>query len=59
MGSISSIPERISDNMRTMQEEMMVKQIERMVEMNLRVLETQMAFQFCKGRELFNWYFGF
>jgi hypothetical protein len=32
-----------------MQEEMMVKQIERMVEMNLRVRETQMAFQFCKG----------
>ena len=59
MGGISSIPDKMSANMKETQKEMMAKQILVQKSMGLKQREAQMAFQFAKGRERFYWYTGF
>ena len=44
MGAITSIPDKMSANMKEMQTEMMHKQIDAQKGMNLKVRESQMAF---------------
>ena len=58
MGAITSIPDKMSANMKEMQTEMMVKQIDAQKGMNLKVRESQMAFGYAQAKERFYWYAG-
>ena len=53
---ISSIPEKMCSNMRTMQDEQLEKGIEQRKVITLQSRETQMAYMFAKNKERFQWY---